>query len=546
MFTREINRKVVFYIVFSAFIVWIIVEPNILLSNRDGMLIILFVFLIQSVIDKRYLLEKLSDKFLKQKVLLNNLFVHCPDLIYMKNSELRYIDCNPCMKELLGLNQSDDITGKNDFDLFPASIALTIRNYDKQVIKQGKAVSYKFEKKLENGETKVYDAFVAPTMSDGNVSGVLGVLRDITQTELLKEKTMIQNAQLNSVLDHIPFLVYLKDLDGNIVVANKKVSDFVNLPLDSIVGTNPSGSYSVDFAEKIKQEDSEIINNKNILINEFVSDRFTKDKKWFRCMKSPILNKENEVIGILVLVRNIDEEKRLQSQKETFVASLTHDLKTPTIAQMNAMRILLSGSMGELNSEQKEMVQMTLDSNIYMSDLLSTILETYKSESGERQLDYTQFSFLDLVTSVCSELSNLSMAKNQRLLIKSDIEKVLVEADKLQIKRAVVNLITNAITYGYNDSNIEIFVEERDNFIVFDVKNNSPHIPPEKLKIIFEKYKSKGNERFNKTSTGLGLYLSKKIINDHLGEIHATSSEDETAIFGFSIPKHPTNIKVEQ
>ena len=189
---------------------------------------------------------------------------------------------------------------------------------------------------------------------------------------------------------------------------------------------------------------------------------------------------------------------------------------------------------------------MTLDSNIYMSDLLSTILETYKSESGERQLDYTQFSFLDLVTSVCSELSNLSMAKNQRLLIKSDIEKVLVEADKLQIKRAVVNLITNAITYGYNDTDIEISVDERDNFIVFNVKNKSPYIPPEKLKIIFEKYKAKGNERFNKTSTGLGLYLSKKIINDHLGEIHATSSEDETAIFGFSIPKQPTNIKVEQ
>lgn len=546
MFTKEINRKVVFYIVFSIFIIWIIVEPNILLSYRDGLLIILFVFLIQSVIDKRYLLDKLSDKFLKQKVLLNNLFVHCPDLIYMKDNELRYIDCNPCMKELLGVNVNDDISGQNDFDLFPISIASTIRSFDKQVIKQGKAISYKFEKKLENGETRIYDAFVAPTMSNNNVSGVLGVMRDITQTELLKEKIMIQNAQLNSVLDNIPFLVYLKDLDGNIVIANKKVTDFVNLPISDIIGVNPSASYSSDFAEKIKQEDSEIIKNKNVLINEFVSDRFTEDKKWFRCIKSPILNKENEVIGILVLVRNIDDEKRLQAQKETFVASLTHDLKTPTIAQMNAMRILLSGSMGELNSAQKEMVQLSLDSNVYMSELLSTILETYKSESGERQLDYSQFSFVDLITNVCSELSNLAIAKNQNLIINSTIENQFIIADKLQIKRAVVNLVTNAITYGYNHTDITITLGERDNFVVFDVKNIGSYIAPENLKIVFEKYKAKGNERFNKTSTGLGLYLSKKIINDHLGEIHATSNEDETTIFGFSIPKQPINVTVKQ
>lgn len=546
MFTREINRKVVFYIVFSAFIVWIIVEPSILLSYRDGILIILFVFLIQSVIDKRYLLNKLSDKFLKQKVLLNNLFVHCPDLIYMKDAELRYIDCNPCMKQLLGVDLNVDISGKNDFDLFPITIASTIRGYDKQVIKQTKAVSYKFEKQLENGETRIYDTFVAPTMTDGKVSGVLGVMRDITQTESLKEKIMIQNAQLNSVLDHIPFLVYLKDLDGNIIVANKKVSDFVNLPIDSIVGTNPSVSYSLDFAEKIKQEDFEIIKNKNILLNEFVSDRFTDEKTWFRCMKSPILNKDNDVIGILVLVRNIDDEKRLQAQKETFVASLTHDLKTPTIAQMNAMKILLSGSLGELTPEQKEMVQLSLDSNIYMSELLSTILETYKSESGERQLDYSQFSFVELVTNVCSELSHLAIAKNQKLLINSNIHNALITADKLQIKRALVNFVTNAITYGYSGTDVEIVLGERDSFVVFDVKNKSPYITPENLKIIFEKYKAKGNERFNKTSTGLGLYLSKKIINDHLGAVHATSNEDETTIFGFSIPKQPLNVKIQQ
>lgn len=536
--TPDLNRKIFFYLVFSAFIIWMIVEPNINLTISDGSLIVLFVFLFQSTIDKRYLLEKVFDKLTKQKVLLNNLFTNCSDLIYMKDEELNYIDCNSAMKHLFGIELSKDITGLSDYDLLPLQSAQNIRSFDEQALFNGQTVSFKFEKTLPNGEIRVYDALIAPITFDSRISGVLGIMRDITNNEVLNDKITLQNAQLNSILDNIPFMVYMKDLNGKIIVANKQVANFVAQPLDSIVGVDPTESYSRDFIEKIRQEDAEVINTKATLINEFVSNRFTEDKKWFQTIKSPILNDEQDVIGILVTIKNIDEEKKLQAQKETFVASLTHDLKTPTIAQMNAMKLLMNGSLGELNNEQKEIVQLSLDSNIYMADMLSTVLATYKSESGECALSLEKFDFAQLVSKVGDELLNLAKSKNQSFIFKYDLDDSMIYADKLQIKRATVNLISNAITYGYDGTQIDISVYENDKYVCFDVKNKSKYIPQERLKEIFEKYKSKESEKFNKVSTGLGLYLTKKIINDHNGGIHASSLEDGTCTFGFIIPKH--------
>ena len=155
--------------------------------------------------------------------------------------------------------------------------------------------------------------------------------------------------------------------------------------------------------------------------------------------KSPIFNDRNEVIGIIVYFINIDDEKKLQARKETFVATLTHDLKTPTTAQMNAMKLLLDGSLGSLNPQQKEMVELTLNSNIYMSNMISTILATYKSESGEVVLKPEEFDITELISSTCKEISNLARTKEQNIIVKSSIDKPYVTADEFPLLHLAIH-----------------------------------------------------------------------------------------------------------
>ena len=336
MLTKRVCGKILFYILFLIFITFLINHPKINLSLKDAAVISLFVFWIHSLIDKKYLLNKLSQKFNNQKSLIKNLFINCPNLIYLKDKNFNYIDCNPQMKKLICVDGQSNISGKNDFDVFPSDIAETLRQYDKKVIEKGEVVSYKIEKKLFTGETKIYDTLLAPTMNKDKISGVLGIMRDITQTEALREKYIIKNAQLNSILDNVPFVIYLKDIEGRVIACNKILENYINQPVKNVIGTNLSDTFLKDISDRIKKEDAQIIKEKKKISYESNMRIFGKEKAWYSVTKSPIFNDENEVIGIIVYFINIDDEKKLQARKETFVATLTHDLKTPTTAQMNA------------------------------------------------------------------------------------------------------------------------------------------------------------------------------------------------------------------
>lgn len=535
---RKISRKITFYTVFSVFIIWIVIEPGIILSFNDAILIIFFVVLTHSWIDNRYLYSKLSLKYKNQTKLLNNIFLNCPDLVYHKDSRLKYKDCNPIMRKMLNLNDNETIFNKTDYDLYPKETAKIIRTYDRQVLETGRVVSYKIEKQLPNKETKIYDTLLAPVTNEREIIGVIGILRDTTQVEALKEKMLIQNAQLESILNNMPYLVYIKDVNGNLIFCNKHISEQIKQPVEKIVGTNLTQTYFPEMSDEIKSEDKKVIEHrKTIVIERKLIAPFQEKPGWFQISKSPIIDSKDNVVSIIVMIKNIDNEKMIEAQKENLVATITHDLKNPTNAQLGAMNLLLDEKCGELNEEQREMIQLTKNSNIYMHNMISTILTTYKSECEEMKPNPELFNFFDMVHITAKEIANLALTRNQNIIIMSRLKNEKVTADPLQMKRAVTNLLGNAITYGFEKTDIIVNLEEKDDKITFNVINRGHYISEEKLGEIFEKYKTSENAKFNKASTGLGLYLSRKIVRRHKGEIYAKSFKNQTCIFGFTIPR---------
>jgi len=105
----------------------------------------------------------------------------------------------------------------------------------------------------------------------------------------------------------------------------------------------------------------------------------------------------------------------------------------------------------------------------------------------------------------------------------------------MQIKRVLVNLISNAISYAYNDTEIEVAVLKFKDFVKVKIGNSSPYINPSVLESLFQKYVTHA-AKYNKIGVGLGLYLSKQIVHAHNGQIGAMSFEDNKNIFEFTIP----------
>ncbi len=237
---------------------------------------------------------------------------------------------------------------------------------------------------------------------------------------------------------------------------------------------------------------------------------------------------------------NIFDIDKASEQKDAFVATLCHDLKTPTISQIAGLQILLDGTFGTLNSEQKSLVSGILDSCKYMKSLVFTILETYKVNAGALNLVYENFDITELVLQCREEVQ--SLAKEAMLDIQictNDMKTGIIYADKIQIKRVIMNLIANALNYADKNTLININLANDKGFFRFYIENSGSPIPDKVLKQLFKKYTS-FSTKYAKIGIGLGLYLSKRIINAHNGSIKAESLDDMKNVFSFYIPSLKT------
>lgn len=230
----------------------------------------------------------------------------------------------------------------------------------------------------------------------------------------------------------------------------------------------------------------------------------------------------------------IKKYKEKNEYEKSFVAEITHDLKSPTRAQANMLDLLLKGYFGELNPKQYEMLKLLSNSSNYMSNLIGTLITDYKYESTKLRLKKTKFDILKLTQIVVQNNKYLANDKKQTIIINCN-KKCILYADKLQIERVIFNLLSNAITYGFKNSNIIIDIKNNDTTCNFSITNKSFPINKKDLKNIFKKFSKTRNSKYNKDSTGLGLYTAKKIIDLHSGSIYAQCTNDGLFIFGFKI-----------
>lgn len=225
---------------------------------------------------------------------------------------------------------------------------------------------------------------------------------------------------------------------------------------------------------------------------------------------------------------------KLQEKKDEYVAKIVHDLKTPIYAQISALKSFLNTASEKISQEEQDLIKLTLNSCNYMNKLVEIFNSVNKLNFESIKLNYEKFDIVELTKSLIKELDILTKYYELKILFNSN-DKIIVNADKLQIKRVIENLLSNSINYAFKDSCVEINLYTQKNQLIFETKNKSPYIEPNILKEIFKKYKTYSN-LYNKNGVGLGLYLSKEIINAHLGSMIAKSSTDNINVFGFRIP----------
>jgi PAS domain S-box-containing protein len=240
--------------------------------------------------------------------------------------------------------------------------------------------------------------------------------------------------------------------------------------------------------------------------------------------------------GVVLVCRDIMRRKEAERLREDFVSTLTHDLRTPLLAGIQSIGFFLDGTMGDINERQQEMLEMLTQSNQQMLELVNVLLEVYRYEAKQQKLILEPFQLSDLIHHVLLELQALALSKQQEL--KTDIVEPLPMAfgDKHAIRRVLTNLLANAIHYTPAGGHIFVYASQDERQITLSVQDDGRGIPAKDLAHLFERF-AQGTSKHRTTGTGLGLYLSRQIIEAHGGRIWAKSKEGEGSTFSFELLK---------
>ena len=346
-------------------------------------------------------------------------------------------------------------------------------------------------------------------------------------------------------------ILRIKDLQDELKAEKNKLDLIFRFSADGIVMLN--SNYEVlscndRFLKWIGISEADVINkNLNYVMNqqiicdgefdlrkEILVDKGQK-KIYLEINSSKIINKETQTEGYVLVIRDITVQKDIEKQKENFVAMLTHDLKTPIRAEIMAMELLLKGNFGHLNDNQKSMILDTLNSSKYMFKMVDTLLASYKYENGKTILEKSLFNINSLVKRCHAEIKTLVDDKNQSMSFVFDRDCLEVFADEVEIKRVLMNLLSNAVNYTQKGGHIAVQTELSETGIKISVTDNGRGLSNDEISRLFIKY-STSSKRFKQVGTGLGLYLSKLIVDSHGGVISVESKEDNGSTFSFILP----------
>lgn len=246
------------------------------------------------------------------------------------------------------------------------------------------------------------------------------------------------------------------------------------------------------------------------------------------------------------VIRDVSVQKETERLRDDFIATLTHDMRTPLLAAIQTLKFFLEGAVGELDDKQRVLLSTMLQSNEDLLGLVNALLEVYRFESGKLTLCKTSFPIKDLVEQCYTEL--LPLAEKKSLDFKLNFELIddtHIFADRAEIKRVITNLCGNALNYTNKNGEIKVLAKVQAGDFIFSVSDNGNGIPQKDIPNLFKRF-SQGTAVKRSTGTGLGLYLSRQIIEAHEGKIWVDSKVDKGSEFSFLLTNVVINSKIEE
>jgi NtrC-family two-component system sensor histidine kinase KinB len=244
--------------------------------------------------------------------------------------------------------------------------------------------------------------------------------------------------------------------------------------------------------------------------------------------------------GKVYILKNITEFKERDEAKTNFIATISHELKTPISSIKMSLKLLNDQRVGTINPEQEQLVNHIKDDNDRLLKITSELLELSQVETGNIQLNFVPVNPMQIVDYAISSVSFQAGQKQVLLEVLKDNKLPDIQVDIEKTAWVLVNFLSNALRYSAEKSKIIIQVAQRNDMVEFSVKDFGKGIDEGYQKRLFDRYFQVPTDGQNKSGSGLGLAISKDFIEAQQGKIWVESAIGEGSRFAFILPVNNT------
>ena len=375
-------------------------------------------------------------------------------------------------------------------------------------------------------------------VNNGERSHRQGFIVDITQLKGAEKQLERNGMLLSGLIDATVDGICLTDQNGEILIANRPLRRLVRgleMPNEG-----PIHERLLAIADRTTEPERYAQRMRELADDPFTPsfDEFevASGERDFQGFTAPVIGDDDEYLGRVWTLRDVTEQRQLDRLRDTLIATVSHELRTPLTSIIGYLELLGTGPE-QLNAEDAGYVEVVARNALRLRHMVEDLLFLAQLDAGGFSLDFGDANLVELAGEAIEAARPAAEAKKLQLTLEHD-QPLIVRADRNRLGQALDNLISNAIKFTPEGGTVKVVIEDRDTTCSLHVTDTGCGIPVSEQPRLFERFfRSATAGASNVPGTGLGLTITKTIVESHGGTIGYDSTDGKGTTFTISLPK---------
>ncbi len=493
---------------------------------------------------------------------IETLFDSIEDGIVVLNISHEIIKINKSFLKIMGLNE-EQVMGRTCHEIIFGTAYSKIQTMECPIDKllQTKNPARFVHELKTSGKRKILEINPSLFMDKKGTENIILVVRDITQQKILEEENIAFYNNIKylkefneEILNNVNLAIHVVDKDMNILAVNDELIRLSRgrIKKDKIINKNLFEAFPFLKERLIDKEYEYVIRTGEIFLSEEKTE-YHDEIIYTSTSKIPVKDKSGNVEKIITVIKDVSEQRKLEEElkdsyeelrltylklkelykvKDSFLSNVSHELRTPLTSVQGYTELLLEE---DINEEQRHKLEIILRNSKRLSRLIKSLLDTTLIESRNIQLDLQMVSINELVAQVAEDMKTIALVKNLPIYIEIP-QLPLIQGDRDRLMQVFSNILDNAIKFTITGE-IRIKAGDENENVHINVSDTGIGIPEDKLEKIFNRfYHSNSSNARRYGGVGVGLWISKNIVDAHGGKIWA-ESKNRGSTFHILLPK---------